>query len=514
MVTASRPAPAWLQSLAEPARLVRGYGPPPALEPSRASLPTRKRVLLIAYSFPPVGGAGVQRPAKWVKYLDQFGWDVTVLTVENPSVPLLDESLLAEIPATTRIVKARTLEPSYRFKQAVSGNVGSGVASSRGGLLKRGLRSITSWAKKLAKSCATTLLQPDAQRLWLPAAWKVACQTLRETPHDAILVTAPPYSSFLLGQRLKARFGLPLVLDYRDEWDLSSRYLENSATGWFARQIQERMQRGVLRSADAVITTTQSSSRAIRQRLAALGLATHVETIYNGFDTDDFASGTNSTTSQPAPANKPAAGIFRLIYTGTLWNLTDITPVVKAIESVAADAPELAKHLEFLVVGRKTPEQRQVLDRLVALPCRVILRDYCPHAEVLEHQSQADSLLLLLSDVPGADRVVPAKLFEYLATRKEILAVVPQGETAGIVREFHAESQFTPADYTGIAHWILERLQRAAGQTIAASSTMNPAFPEQRLLDFSRKSQTSQLAGLLSEVANAGQGAAAVGGSR
>ena len=55
-----------------------------------------KRVLFITYQFPPVGGAGVQRVTKFVKYLPDFGWQSSVLTVSKPSVPAYDDSLLAE----------------------------------------------------------------------------------------------------------------------------------------------------------------------------------------------------------------------------------------------------------------------------------------------------------------------------------------------------------------------------------------------------------------------------------
>ena len=80
---------------------------PPQLETAPTSQ-RRKRLLLVAYNFPPVGGAGVQRPVKWAKYLGSFGWDVTVLTTLNPSVPVRDESLLADLPRDVEVVRART----------------------------------------------------------------------------------------------------------------------------------------------------------------------------------------------------------------------------------------------------------------------------------------------------------------------------------------------------------------------------------------------------------------------
>jgi len=78
---------------------------------------TALRALIVAYSFPPTGGAGVGRPVKLVKYLGLHGVRPAVLTASNPSSPLRDESLLADIPAGTEIVRVPTLEPGYAVKQ-------------------------------------------------------------------------------------------------------------------------------------------------------------------------------------------------------------------------------------------------------------------------------------------------------------------------------------------------------------------------------------------------------------
>ena len=55
-----------------------------------------------------MGGAGVQRVTKFVKYLSHYGWTPSVLTVANPSVPAHDTSLVADVPAETVVRRART----------------------------------------------------------------------------------------------------------------------------------------------------------------------------------------------------------------------------------------------------------------------------------------------------------------------------------------------------------------------------------------------------------------------
>jgi glycosyltransferase involved in cell wall biosynthesis len=343
--------------------------------------------------------------------------------------------------------------------------------------------------KRAAKSAVLTMLQPDPQVLWLPDATRVAKKLMREVPHDAILVTAPPYSSFFLGAGLKRQFKVPLILDFRDEWDLSGRYLENATRDFISRTIQSRMQRYVLSHADAVVATTMASTANLAEKLTSLKSSAITKTIYNGYDDSDFISQSpgNPTNSSQARTS------FRLVYTGTLWNLTSISPLVEAIERLQSASPELALRLELVCVGRKTPEQISLLDRLASTSCRLQLVDYCEHSAVLEWLNSADAVCLLLSDVAGAERVVPAKLFEYLANRREILSIVPNGETADIVRRYFPESHFEPKDVSGICRWLQRRL---SFEKINVDYRSDSPFDE-----FSRLNQTKRLVELLNEVA-------------
>src|SRR5262245_18974810 len=157
---------------------------------------SRRRALFIAYTFPPVGGAGVQRTTKFVKYLPQFGWDASVLTVSNPSVPVRDDSLCRDVPASTSIIRARTFEPSYAKKAAL---VSGGTVRGPRGLIRRALR------RGIAG-----FLQPDPQILWNVPAFLSGMRALRETRHDAIVASAPPFSSLLLGAALSGASNVPL----------------------------------------------------------------------------------------------------------------------------------------------------------------------------------------------------------------------------------------------------------------------------------------------------------------
>lgn len=426
-----------------------------------------RRVLLISYQFPPTGGGGVQRAVKFAKYLPDSGWRPTILTVANPSVPVQDHDLERDLDPRTRIVRAKTWEPGYRVKTQLTD------AGRRGKALRRLVRQI-----------GMQVLQPDPQILWNPTAYRCAVRALSVQPHDAIVVTAPPFSSFLLGCKLKRRFQIPLILDFRDEWMLVGKYMENHQMGSWASYVQRAMMNRALRLADGVVATTRASAEELAECCRRARTAANVGCIYNGYDPDDF----HTLAIRPQVSDR-----LRIVYTGTLWKLTDISPLVAGLEAVHARSEKLASRVELILAGRVTPEQDAVVRRLDRTAVSVTRHDYLPHGQALELAATADQLLLLLADEAGAERVVPAKMFEYMALQRPIMAILPAGETNDLLQCHPGVTRFGPADASEIARWLTAR--------IAQRDTATPPMPLQLDADalraFSRPSQTRQLAEML-----------------
>ncbi|QDV40941.1 hypothetical protein Enr13x_07790 [Stieleria neptunia] len=430
----------------------------------------QRRMLLISYAYPPTGGGGVQRSVKFAKYLPRYDWRPTVLTAADPSVPVRDKDLSMELDPQTTVLRAKTLEPSYRTKQKlIATDDPSSISFKR-------------WMKQCVRKAGMSLLQPDPQILWNPFAARLATQTLRQLPHDVVYVTGPPFSSFLLGRTLKRRFGLPLVLDFRDEWLLASQHFENHQRSGIAFRRQQVMLGKVLRAADAVVATTQASAEELAGQIQATGGRASVHCIYNGYDEDDL----------PAlrPASNPSDRL-RIVYTGTLWKLTDISPVVDALIQLAAADPDSASRIDLILAGRRTPHQDAIVAKLDATVVNVQRHDYLPHGQSLELAASADVLLLLLADEPGAERVVPAKLFEYLSLRKPILSVCGNGETASLIGQHGHSYRFSPDQTNRIAACLV---------TLLAERPVPSTGLDEDLSQFSRRRQTSQLAAVMDAV--------------
>lgn len=369
-----------------------------------------KKVLIVAYSFPPVGGAGVQRPVKFVKYLRRFGWEPVILTALNPSVPVFDEALLKDIPDSVKIYKAKTLEPSYRAKQSFVVNDAQ-------------KRDIKSFVKKLISA----VIVPDLQVLWWPGLIVKLFQVAHIEKPDCIYVTAPPFSSFvpvvIIGKILR----IPVILDYRDEWSFARNNLENSSRSRYATFMDLIMEKLALNMCHAFTTATQSYIDGIYGRYSEDNSNKGI-VITNGYDVDDFICNdmvkTNGYNTDP----------IRILYTGTVWKATSLSSFCAAVNKLILDFPEYEDKIKIVICGRIVESEQHYLNELIVKGI-VECRGYVEHDQVVLALHNADALLLTLSDLLGAEKIITGKVFEYMATGKYIIAIVPKGETYNILYE-------------------------------------------------------------------------------
>ena len=394
-----------------------------------------KRFLLIAYFFPPSGATAVHRPAKLVKYIGRHGWEPVVFTPTQSSDFYSDDTYLRELPPDLVVERAPTLEPSGRHLHSPAQGGGGG---GRANLLRRLVHLV---------------LFPDRHVLWLPTALPKVVAAARRHKVQAIMVTAPPFSSLLLAGWAARFTGLPLVLDFRDEW--SGFYVTGMVPGAhhpLHQRLAQYWEARLVRAA-AMVTT---ASPAYARRFQALygGPAEKYQWIPNGFDPAEFPH------PGPPPARRPGERL-RLTYVGTVFEVTSLRYLWRGL---ALLSPDQRARIEVEVVGRVVAGERldPHLDGL-----QVTQAGFLPHREAVARMAQAHGLLLTLSDMPGADRVIPSKVFEYLAARRPVLALVPPGQAANIVQAAAAGPVVHPGDPAGMARVLGEWLEKGPPEMAA-----------------------------------------------
>lgn len=402
--------------------------------------------LVVTYVFPPVGGAGVQRTTKLCKYLPEHGVTPTVLTAANPSVPLHDPSLLKDVAPDLRIVRARTLEPGYEMKKAAWAAEAAAkdkAAAAPPSLKQRVLKQGVALAKQL--------LVPDPQVLWQPGANVALGRELVANPPDVVLISAPPFSQFLLAPI--ARFLGPktaLVLDYRDEWTMYREVYE--MMGKAAIFAGEAMEGFLVHRAHAITMATSVYCENLIRRFPRLDPSSIVP-IPNGFDRDDFPP----DLPQPTPFTGPGDR-FRIAYAGSILKMNCPRGFLKAVRLLHERAPELARKLEIEFLGRIVDTEKDAFDGMERLG--VTLRGYVPHDEVLPALSRSHAVLCTLADVPGADSMYPGKIFELMHLGRPVFTFAPRGALRDLAERHRLGPTADPDDVPAIAE-ILEGALRA-----------------------------------------------------
>jgi glycosyltransferase involved in cell wall biosynthesis len=412
-----------------------------------------RRVLLIAYHFPPVGGAGVQRAVKLTKYLPEFGWEPVVITGPGPAghrwTPT-DPSLAGDLPPELEVHRLSGPEPARA-----------------GGWRGRAER----W-----------LGMPPRWSAWWSAGLRSAA--LAVGPVDVILATISPFESAAPAAALAAELDTPWIGDLRDPWALDE--MTAYPTGLHRRREGTRM-RHALGSAAAIVMNTEEAARLVGSRFPELGARVR-DPIPNGFDPADLIAG-------PAPEPDPA---FRIVHSGYLhtelggrggvrrildWQDREVDRGARSHVHLLAALAELAatpapRRIELHLAGVLTRADRE------AVPATVTVREhgYLPHAESIRLLRSADLLFLPMHDLPAGRRatIVPGKTYEYLACGRPILAAVPDGDARDLLAASPAVRLCRPHDVGAMVRIIAEELRGAPAADVDRSPIMAP-FERRRI---------------------------------
>ncbi|HEX6851249.1 MAG TPA: glycosyltransferase [Candidatus Polarisedimenticolaceae bacterium] len=390
-----------------------------------------KRVLVVAYRFPPQTGAGSLRISKFVRYLPEFGWTPEVVTVRNPLNQRRDDTLLAQLPRDLKVHGAtgwywRRLE--QRALRWVRGPASppDPAALGRSDPPDVGGRSAVRRGLARAYGALRDLVEfPDAHVGWVPAAAWWSARACRSRSFDAIFCSTPPHSAQLAAYLAARASGVPLVVDLRDPWaDLF--HLTRRPVRRFAVRTLERL---VFRLAGAVVLNTEAMAEMVRARHTGLPPDRFVA-IPNGFDSSDFPA------RESAPRRDDGRKV--VLHVGDVYHgLGDPSEVLRGLETVVARHPALRDRLILRFIGggpilRTGPYGR--LFQESPLRDRIEVLDHQPHAVCVKAMLDA-SVLFLVQNSPDTPTQVSSKLYEYLYARRPVLAVTTSAATRRVVEE-------------------------------------------------------------------------------
>ncbi|MEE9129313.1 MAG: glycosyltransferase [Phycisphaerales bacterium] len=431
-------------------------------------------ILIVSYYFPPCGGAGTQRFAKFAKFLPSFGYQPIIVTADtltkSASAPTDDLSLLNEVG-----------------KDAIIYRVPNGAPAR-----------LSIWDRLRWRAGFRT----DHEH-WVAQARPTVFEAARAHRVQAVITTVSPYAVAALGPIVRRACDVPWLLDLRDPWALDGWRVYPSFL--HARSDYSRMKMA-LHGADTVIANTPEARRAFIELIGVS--ADRACTIPNGFDPADFEDTASSQTSRRTAR-------FRLVHVGTLHNpikeqavgwrakmrmsLRRIDPtgrsglyLFEALAALKHERPDLFAVLQVDLVGHVHHNHRP-LARSLRIEGHLVEHGTLPHREALELMQCSDAVFVPLHGLSDGRRalIVPGKLYEAIASERYVLGCLPEGDAARLIRTSGCGAVCRPDDVTAVTRRLIELLSSWRDGRQPAGVRRSVLAP------FTRQALTGQLATVL-----------------
>lgn len=375
-----------------------------------------KKVLIISPYFPPSNAADMQRVRMSLPFFKEYGWEATIVTVdEKYSDMLKDDLLLQTIPQNVPVHKVGAFDKSY---------------TSKLGLGSIALRSLPFYRKRVN-------------------------QLLKGGQYDLIYFSTTQFPVCMLGAYWKKKFGIPYVIDMQDPWH-SDYYMDKPkhqrpAKYWFSYRLNKYLEPKAIKNAGGLISVSESYITELKSRYPQIKDIPAATITFGAFAPDIKIATTN--TQQFKPLLDAAHTNIVYIGRGGADMHKAISAVFKAMRVGLEHQPQKLKNLRFYFIGTSYAPAGKGEQTIMPLAKKYGIEDYVieitdriSYYHTLITQQQADALF-----IPGSDdsKYTASKIYPCLLTQKPILAIFNKASSAiDVLREYGVKQVYNYDDIT------------------------------------------------------------------
>ena len=393
------------------------------------------RLLAVSWEMPPLSGPRAIQVSRLLAALAQRGWPSRVIAVE-PRIdgPLLRDTAGAPAFAANGVSISRVPSPQEGFAYRAAMRVLPGAAH-----------------------------RPDRQRGWLPSAVREAERWLAIERHERLVTFAQPWTDHLVGLQLHREHGLPWVAHFSDPW-VDSPY---RSTHLGAMPFAVRAEHDVIREASAIVFVTEQTADVVMAKYPK-SWRRKVHVIPHGYE---------RRSVEHIQRRRARSRRMRIVYTGRFYaGLRSPEAFVAALAQVAATRV-LRDELEVLLIGPGMDRYRTLV-QASGMEGVVHLQPQVAYEQALQAAADADVLLVLDADAPGASMFLPSKVVDYLLWRTPILGLTPRdGATAALLTRLGFATA-APGDVGAIARAVATLLDNWRDGTLGVSSDFDRVADE------------------------------------
>jgi glycosyltransferase involved in cell wall biosynthesis len=405
-----------------------------------------KRVLMIAYHFPPVKvSSGIQRTLRFAQYLPESGWSPIVLAPHRRAYTATSQEDMNQV-ASMDVCRAFALDTSKHL-------------------------SIGGYYPRLAAL-------PDRWSSWWLGAVPAGLLLIRKFRPDVIWSTYPIATAHLIGLTLRRLSGIPWVADFRDP--MAQEGYPADPLIW---KSFDWIEKRVVRYADAVTFTTPGALREYTHRYP--DIAGRFSLIENGYDESAFTA--VDVTLDKQPSHSPTEP-FTLVHSGLIYpEERDPRQFFEALAGLLNTGEISPQLLRIVLRATGHDDYLQKLVDQYGIQSIVTLAPSVPYIAALREMTTADALLIL--QAANCNDQIPAKLYECLRARRPILGLTdPAGDTgkALVAAGIHT---IAPLDSVSAIQEVLRRfiaLLRSGKAPIADDAVIATSSRQSRTLEFAQ----------------------------
>lgn len=353
-----------------------------------------KNVLLITYYWPPSGGAGVHRWLRFSNYFKENNCNLTVYCPEDAAWPAIDENLNSQVSKDITVIRRKIIEPNKFLNRGKKAGVGF-TQSKKQSVVQKAMI----WVRG-------NLFIPDSRVFWIKPSARFLSNYLKNHPEITTIVsTGPPHSTHLIALKLKEKFNIKWIADFRDPWTQIDFYTD-LLPGKRADKKHKRLEKLVLTKADEVVTVSKACAEGLEEIAKR-----KVHVVTNGYNFPEF-------DSSKIELNKN----FTISHFGSMPFTRNPLVLWKVLGQLIPTNTELAEHLKINLIGTV---DYQVIDSLkeFGLENYVTIIPPIPHQESILLQRSSQLLLLVANNSGNVKGILTGKFFEYLGAKRPIIAI-------------------------------------------------------------------------------------------
>jgi len=367
-----------------------------------------KKVLFITYYWPPSVKASLHWPLKMIKFLPEFGWQPSVLTVEEDTFSSKDDSLLNGIDKSVEVIKANSFEPFNIYKKFTGRKKDEQLVASE--TISTVNKSIT---HRISIWIRMNLFIPDARVGWYYPSVKKGSGYLDKGNINAIISIGPPHSSHLTGMKLSKKFSIPHIPVFIDPW-VDIVYYKNFKRSKLTVALDNYLEKRVLHTSKSAIFVTKTMRDDYIKKYPFIKNKSHV--LYWGYDEEDFKNITSNNQGDEKS----------IVHAGNIFDFQNTPEFWKQVKAEINNG----RKLKIKFIGTVSPGIRQTIEK-TGLNSYTEFLGYLPYDKMLEKLGNASYLLVCATE----PRHVPGKVFEYLRTAKPIIAFGNDNEEVKCILE-------------------------------------------------------------------------------